>query len=136
MKDQAKIEGRREVYSRVDKLVSAAMVNCSKDKPRIHESMLENMADLADVMQYLNIHSDAEMNVVAEKLKELSGLVTTFNLRNDPVVRQNFSKEAEEFLKRLRTGNWYEEMDAEFEEVEVPMQVCQEQSHQLQDSVI
>jgi hypothetical protein len=85
MKDQAKIEGRREVYSRVDKLVSAAMVNCSKDKPRIHESMLENMADLADVMQYLNIHSDAEMNVVAEKLKELSESCTTFNLRNDEV---------------------------------------------------
>jgi len=133
LKQQAKIEGRREVYSRVEKLVSSAMVNCGKEKPRIHESMLENMKDLADVMQYLNIHNDGEMSVVAEKLGELSECVTTFNLRNDPVVRENFSKECERFLNKLRNGTWFEIEEPEVVEVEV--QQCQ-QVNELADSLV
>lgn len=124
LKKQAKIEGRKEVYSRIEKFVSSAMENCSKEKPRIHETMLGNMEDLADIMQYLNIHNDAEMSIVAEKLGELSKLVTTFNLRNDPVVRQNFSKECEKFLYRLATGNWNSE--AEYAEVVAEVDVPEE----------
>lgn len=106
LKKQAKIDGRKEVFGRVEKFVSNAIENCSKEKPRIHETMLGNMADLADIMKYLNVHSDPEMDIVSEKLAELSKLVTTFNLRNDPVIRSNFALECERFLKKLESGNW------------------------------
>lgn len=145
MKQQARIEGRQEVYGRVENVVSAAMSNCSKDKPRIHETLLTNMADLADIMKYLNIHDDAEMSVVACKLKELAESATTFNLRNDEVVRKNLARDCEDFLNKLRSGNWFNPVvqeESEFvesETVEVPVQKCEagnSSAAELADSVI
>ena len=132
MKKQAKIEGRQEVFARVEKVVGVAIDQCTKSNPRIFDSMLGNMADLADVMKYLNIHDDPEMTVVAEKLKELSESCTTFNLRNDEVIRKVLASDCEAFISKLRNGNWYEIQEPEVVEVEV--QACQQNA--LADSLV
>jgi hypothetical protein len=139
MKNQAKIEGRKEVYERVERVVSAAASNCSKDKPRIHETLLGNMADLADIMKYLNIHEDPEMNVVAEKLAELANSCSTFNLRNDEVVRKQLAKDCDTFISKLRNGNWFEIEEPEEQDRESYTDDQDRESYQvseLQNSVV
>jgi hypothetical protein len=106
LKEQAKIEGRKEVFGKVEKLVSAAIIQCRKEKGKIYDSLLGNMKDQAELIQYLNIHNDAELAVVGDALTELSESVTTFNLRNDPVERINLANRCDEFITRLRSGNF------------------------------
>ena len=111
MKEQAKIEGRKEIFGKVEKLCNVAIEQCAKDKGKIYDSMLGNMVDQADLIGILNIHNDVELEGMCTSLRTVAESTNTFNLRNDVMVRTALANRCRDFLGRLNSGGFAVEQE-------------------------
>jgi hypothetical protein len=93
---------KNELFGKVEKFVGTIVTNMSKENPRVFESMLTNVADLADTMEILNIHKDADISTVITDMRKLVNGVSTFQLKNSELKRKELVVKAEQLISKMR----------------------------------
>lgn len=96
---QQQLEAVKHVYGRVREVVGRIRETCSKEKPRIFDSMIENAKQLVDILPALNLTSDPELNRLASEMKALC--VHPDALRSSPSKRQDLAAAADRILATL-----------------------------------
>jgi hypothetical protein len=92
-------EAMKHVWERVRDVVEKIQEVCSKEKPRIFDSMVDNARQLVDVLPALNLSNDPDLNRVADEMRAL--LVPTAQLRTSAVKRNTMAKTADQILASL-----------------------------------
>lgn len=95
--EQQQTAAVRHVWERVREVVGKIHEVCSKEKPRIFDSMIDNARQLVDVLPALNLNNDPELARVAQEMQAL--LVSSDSLRNSAVKRQSVAATADQILK-------------------------------------
>ena len=93
-------EATNALRERVLEVVGNVADVCSKEKPRIYESMMEKVAQLAQVLPALNISKDPKLDLVSRELKEL--IAPTERLKRNIIARQDAARKADHILMLLR----------------------------------
>lgn len=86
----------KDCWSRVREVVGRIAEQCSKEKGRIHDSLMDNAQTLVDVLSGLNITRDPELTAVEQEIRKL--IVSPDALRNNPHVRQRVANDAASIL--------------------------------------
>ena len=116
---ESSIQGREVLLDRVEKTVQRIVDQCSKEKTRIHESMLDNAIEMSEVMNILNVHDDEQVSKLSKDLYKLATTAITKDLRDSEGSRKQMVAASEKFLKQLR-GEYTTETEDETEaEVQV-----------------
>lgn len=92
-------EAAKHVWERVREVVEKIQEVCSKEKPRIFDSMIENAQQLVSILPALNINGDPELNRIAEQMKAL--IVPPDALRNSVTRRHAIAKSADQILASM-----------------------------------
>lgn len=92
-------EAAKHVWERVREVVENIHETCSKDKPRIYESMIEKAEHLVRVLPALNINNDPELTRIAEEMQHL--IVPTQTLKDSPTRRRAVAQTADSILAKL-----------------------------------
>lgn len=91
----------KECWSRVREVVSRIAEQCSKEKGRIHDSLMENAEDLVNVLSGLNITNDPEIAAVEDDIRKL--IVHPDDIRRSPSTRKRLADGANDILTKM---NW------------------------------
>lgn len=86
----------KDCWNRVREVVSNVVKQCSNPKGRIHDSLMENIKELGNVLDGLNILDDPLITSVSERLRNM--YVLPDNLRQSQTIRHLKSVEAEQIL--------------------------------------
>ena len=97
--NQRQTEAVKHVWSRVRDVVEKIQEVCSKEKPRIFDSMIDNAAQLIQVLPALNLAGDPELNRIASEMQSL--IVSPDTLRNSVTKRHAVAKTADQILASL-----------------------------------
>jgi hypothetical protein len=92
-------EAVKHVWTRVREVVEKIQEVCSKEKPRIFDSMIENASQLISILPALNINGDPELDKIAEQMKAL--VVPVDSLRNSVTRRHAVKKSADQILASM-----------------------------------
>jgi hypothetical protein len=92
-------EAAKHVWARVRKVVESIQETCSKEKPRIFDSMIDNASQLLSVLPALNLNNDPELTRIADEMKALIGPADT--LRSSVTRRHAVAKTADQILANL-----------------------------------
>lgn len=96
---------RDDLHKRVEKCLGRIVEQCSKENPRIFDSMLESTIELSEVMKILNVHNDTEINSLSEELYKLGVSVNTFQLRTSENARKELASRASKLISSFRGGS-------------------------------
>jgi hypothetical protein len=96
--NQQQIEAVKHVWGRVREVVAKIHETCSKEKPRIFDSMIDNTKQLIQVLPALNLTNDPGLTAMAEELQHLC--VPAEVLRNNAVRRASVAKAADAILAK------------------------------------
>lgn len=97
--DAQRTEAVKHVWKRVREVVARIEETCSKEKPRIFDSMIESASQLIQVLPALNLNNDPELDRIAYEMKKL--VVSPDVLRANPHRRADLAKAAGEVLLTL-----------------------------------
>jgi len=89
-----------DLWDRVREIVENIRDTCSKDKPRIYDSMMEKTAHLIKVLPALNLNGDPELARVAQDMQGL--LVPTSTIKANAAVRSRLADDADKLLARMQ----------------------------------
>ena len=93
-------ESRKVLCDRIVDALKHMSSVLSKDKPVIHETLMEKMCDLIDILPELNFSEDQELDDIRCQMKgELIEDVQT--LRDDEVARQDVLDSTNDILNRM-----------------------------------
>lgn len=81
--------------------LATLVANCSKDKTRIHESLLGNIKQVVDAMEAFNINKDPRMDQIRQDISALLMRYSTEDLRKDPKTRKAAADDAAKQLKAV-----------------------------------
>jgi len=93
-------EAMKHVNQRVRDALERVRDRCSAEKPIIHDSMMEEIETLIDVLPAMNIVSDPKIDELVHRLKN-EVLCSTSSLRRTKAVRLRAAEGAEELLSWL-----------------------------------
>lgn len=98
-------EAMNDIWQRVHKSLSgmsSALGYDDNGKKRIfRDSMVENAADLIDVLRKCNITNDIQLEAIASKLDDMLTGVSAERLRDDEYLRDDTKRGLDEILKSL-----------------------------------
>jgi uncharacterized coiled-coil DUF342 family protein len=89
----------KECWSRMREVVGRISDQCSREKPRIHDSLMENARDLVSVLSGLNVTNDPEIAAAEAEIKNL--IVDPEQLRVSPSTRKRVADAADDLRRRL-----------------------------------
>jgi hypothetical protein len=92
-------QATKDCWARVKEVVGRISEQCSKPKGRIHDSLMENAADLATLLDGLNITNDPGITSIEDDLRAL--IVDPDQLRNSAVTRSGVGRLADSILQRI-----------------------------------
>jgi hypothetical protein len=90
-------EAVKHVWVRVREVVGKIHETCSKEKPRIFDSMIDNARQLIEVLPALNLTNDPDLARIAQEMQAL--VVSPDALRNSAVKRQSVAASADQILQ-------------------------------------
>ena len=95
-----------EVMTRLATKVEATIQNfigqMGKPKQGYHKTAVENVLELAELIPQLNLTADPEINAIARKIGESFADVSVQELKEDPELREEVTKEATSLLERIK----------------------------------
>lgn len=91
----------KECWGRVREVVGRIAEQCSKEKGRIHDSLMENAEDLVNVLSGLNITNDPELTAIEADIRAL--IVHPDAIRTSPTTRRRVADGAADILSKM---NW------------------------------
>jgi len=95
-------QSMRDVWGRVRDAVQhmsdVLTVDESGKGKRLHESVLNRTVELCDMLKYLNVTNDAELEAVRVSLERALFGVTVDDLRKQPTVKQDVKARVDEIL--------------------------------------
>ena len=93
----------KEVFGRVKYRMEHFVKRLSEveDGKGLHESMMNHISDLADILPRLNITNNQEISDIATKMKHEIAAFTTADLRDSPGTRIATTKSAQEILNQV-----------------------------------
>ena len=89
----------KDCWARMREVVGRIADQCSKEKPIIRESLMENASDLVKVLSGLNITNDPLITEVEAELRNL--IVPADRLRDSPAARRLAANKAAEILQKM-----------------------------------
>ncbi len=89
----------KDCWARMREVVGRIADQCSKEKPIIRESLMENASDLVKVLGGLNITNDPQISAAEAELRRL--IVPAEQLRSSPTTRAEAARVARELLERM-----------------------------------
>lgn len=89
----------KDCWARMREVIGRIVDQCSKEKPVIRESLMENASDLVKVLSGLNITNDPQITAAETELRRL--IVSTEQLRSSPTIRAEAARVARELLERM-----------------------------------
>lgn len=89
----------KDCWARMREVVGRIADQCSKEKPVIRESLMENASDLVKVLGGLNITNDPLITQAEAELRSL--IVPSTTLRDSPSARRNAANKAAEILQKM-----------------------------------
>ena len=93
-------ESRKALCDRIIKTVKHMKSVLSSEKPVIHETLMEKMTDLVDILPELNFSEDQELEEIRRLIKdELIEDVQT--LRDDEVIQQDVLDSTSDILRKM-----------------------------------
>lgn len=93
--------GRKELLKRMQVFLSRIINQCTKDKGRIHDSLFENVTDLAEVMKAVNVHEDPQVEEWSDKLLSTLEGFTSYQLRTSEEMKKAFAQKAQALMDEL-----------------------------------
>jgi len=89
----------KDCWARMREVVGRIADQCSKEKPIIRDSLMENASDLVKVLSGLNITNDPLITQAEAELRSL--IVPPTTLRDSPAARRNAANKAAEILQKV-----------------------------------
>ncbi|PTT39221.1 hypothetical protein DBR23_11750, partial [Acidovorax sp. HMWF018] len=89
-----------DCWTRMREVVGRIADQCSKEKPIIRDSLIDNARDLVNVLGGLNITDDPDINAVRADIENRL-LVPVTQLRSSPVTQARVAISAKEILERI-----------------------------------
>ena len=89
----------KDCWARMREVVGRIADQCSREKPVIRESLMENASDLVKVLSGLNITNDPDITAAETELRGL--IVPSATLRDNPSARRNAANKAAEILQKM-----------------------------------
>lgn len=90
----------RSIYERIEERLRHMSEELDKDKPKFHETMLEKMHDLADLVPRLNVSQDKELDTLADDIRRRILNTSTKELKENPDKRKDTKKAVDEILDK------------------------------------
>lgn len=97
-------DAMRSLYQRIDKAVSKMRERLSDPDNKFKNSLVGNLKDIVEVLPYLNIKNDPELNNLLDNIKN-NLLVDPDDLRSDKNLRKNTADKADALLKKINALN-------------------------------
>jgi len=94
-------EALADVFHRVRKIVSKVDERLSAEKPRIYDSMINNVKDMIDTLPVLNVTGDKRIKKLIQEMQDTLGKRDPQELRESKQARQDTKAEAKRILNRL-----------------------------------
>lgn len=94
------VKAVKDCWARVREVVGRIAEQCSKEKGRIHDSLMENAQTLVDVLSGLNITKDPALTDVEQEIRSL--IVSPDALRNNPATRLRVATGAADILAKVQ----------------------------------
>ncbi len=91
----------KETWLRVHEVVKRVYDQCSNSKGRIHDSLMDNVKELAGVIHGLNITNDPQLNAMSADLNDL--WINPDSIRNSQFIRNDTAEKAERLLRKIPT---------------------------------
>ncbi len=91
----------KELAQRVADIIGNISAVCSKDKPRIYDSLLSNAAELADLIPALNVGNDPKLNAAADAIKKKVLITGTDTLKESKQARSEVAAAADDIVKQM-----------------------------------
>lgn len=98
--EDATKEAQRVLLSRMIEPLTHMATTLQKDKPKIFETMITNIAEIAALVPMLNLTDDPELNDFARDMERLAKTDTDL-LRESKVERTQRQQDAEALMKRI-----------------------------------
>lgn len=98
--EQRQAEAFKSIWARAREVVERIAETCSKDNPRIYDSMMDNTAELVGLLEGLNVNDDPELTQLARDIQTRL-VVRTDRLRNSAVARSEAARAADEILSKM-----------------------------------
>lgn len=102
--EDATKEGQRELLKRMIEPVKQMADVLAKEKPRIFDTMVEHLVEIAQLAPKMNLTDDPQINAFAKEIAAL-GAVQTNTLRNHPSQRNLKAQQAQALMRRLSGYN-------------------------------
>lgn len=90
-----------ECYEKLRVVVKRISENCSKEDPKIYDSLMGNAREMATLLPALNLTNDPELAQAGRDLEAM--LVPTNRLKADKSLRTTTANKANELLARIST---------------------------------
>lgn len=90
----------KDCWARMRDVVGRIADQCSKEKPRIYDSLMDNARDLVDVLDALNVTDDPAITAVRNDINEHL-IVDTERLRISPTLCKRVADAASQILERI-----------------------------------
>lgn len=89
----------QDCHNRVREVVSRIAAQCGREDGRLHDSLMNNANDLANILHGLNITHDPLIRDIELALKEL--IVPVYNLRSSVTAKRRAAEQAQLILQKL-----------------------------------
>jgi len=91
----------KELVQRVVEIVGNVSSVCSKDKPKIYDTLLGNVAELADLIPALNVGGDPKLDKIAQDIRDKVLVTSTETLKASPQARSQVAAAADDIVKQM-----------------------------------
>jgi len=91
----------QDLWQRLFDPVKSMATQLSKDKPRIHKSLVANIMEICDVLPDLNILEDGVLDGMRQEILNKLTWADAETLRKTPVVRKTVAKDAQDILDTM-----------------------------------
>lgn len=98
--EQRQKEAMAAAWDRVRECVSTIYDRTSAEKPRIHNSLMDNAQELVRLLPGLNVANDPALTAITEAIAQRL-IVNTMSLRDSAINRKVIAKHAQEILARI-----------------------------------
>lgn len=94
-------EGIRDMYSRLQELLSHLAAKLDDDSAIFRDSAVENIKQLVSLMSRLNVTGDKNLEAVRKDTEKAIAKISASDLRDDPVKRSRTAKDARAIMKKM-----------------------------------
>lgn len=91
------------VWDSLQELVNNISVQMKKDKPRIFDSLIENISQYVKIIPQLNLTNDPNLNKIKKEIEEHLTTLDTKTLRKHPDSRKTAAKSADEIMAHIQS---------------------------------